>query len=261
MKRIVFIALLILGAQGLISAQGYITAIGLRYSGSSTVSNLGITLQQRIAPNITIEAITEWRQKEPILTLLAQYHQSLLFKGFNVYAGIGGHTNLADLEVSDNLNNFKYGMNGVLGAELRLPFFPLVISADIMPELNKIKDPVDLKEWDVKASTNISVRYVVYSDKMKRKRLKKKKKKERIEEKADKQEAREKDKVNQLKTKEKEKAEQEKAKAKEKAAQEKSKVKEKVEEEKVGKKIKNTAKDWWNNLKNKLPKVGKKEGS
>jgi len=252
MKRIVFIALLILGAQGLVSAQGYITAIGLRYSGSSTISNIGITLQQRIAPNITIEAITEWRQKEPILTLLAQYHQSLLFKGFNVYAGIGGHTNLADLEVSDNLNNFKYGMNGVLGAELRLPFFPLVISADIMPELNKIKtvDPSDLKQWDVKASTNISVRYVVYSDKMKRKRLKKKKKKARIEEKADKQEEREKGKLNEQKTKEKEKAAQEITKTKEKAAQQKEREKNKK-----------TAKDIWDNLKNKLPKIGKKQGS
>lgn len=249
MKRIVFIALLILGAQGIVSAQGYITAIGLRYSGSSTVSNIGITLQQRVAPSITIEAITEWRQKEPILTLLAQYHQSLLFKGFNVYAGIGGHTNLADLE-SDNLNNFKYGMNGVLGAELRLPFFPLVISADIMPELNKIKDPVDLKEWDVKASTNISVRYVVYSDKMKRKRLKKKKKKARIEEKADKQEDREKEKLNQEKTKEKEKA-----------AEEKTKAKEKAEQQKEREKNKKNAKDWWDGLKNKLPKVGKKGGS
>ena len=248
MKKIVFIALLIFGAQGIVSAQGYITAIGLRYSGSSTVSNIGITLQQRISPGFTIEAITEWRQKEPILTLLVEYHQPLLFKGFNVYAGIGGHTNLADLEVSDNLNNFKYGMNGVLGAELRLPFFPLVISADIMPELNKIKDPIDLKEWDVKASTNISVRCVVYSDKMKRKRLKKKKKKARIEEKADKQEEREKEKLSIDKTKEKEKAAEEKAKAKEKAEQEKEREKNKK-----------SAKDWWDDLKNKLPKIGKKQ--
>ncbi len=246
MKKIVFITLLIFGAQSIVLAQGYITAIGLRYSGSSTVSNIGITLQQRISPGFTIETIVEWRQKEPILTLLAQYHQPLLFKGFNVYAGIGGHTNLANLEVSDNLNNFKYGMNGVLGAELRLPFFPLVISADIMPELNKIKDPIDFKEWDVKASTNISVRYVVYSDKMKRKRLKKKKKKARIEEKADKQEDRENEKQNQAKAKEKNKAAEEKTKAKEKAAQQKEREKNKK-----------TAKDWWDGLKNKMPKIGK----
>jgi len=235
MKKIVCIALLILGIQGLILAQGYITAIGLRYSGSNTKSNIGITLQQRVAPKITIEAITEWRQKEPILTLLGQYHQPLLLKGFNVYAGIGAHTNLSNLELSDNLNNFKYGMNGVLGAEMRLPFFPLVISADIMPELNKIKDPPDLKEWDVKASTNISVRYVVYSDKMKRKRLRKKKKKARLEEKADKQEARE----------------------KEKAAQQKAREKEKATQQKDREKKKNNVKDWWENFKNKLPKIGK----
>jgi len=249
MKRIVFITLLIFGTQALVSAQGYITAIGLRYSGSNTVRNIGITLQQRIAPSITIEAITEWRQKEPILTLMAEYHKSLLFKGFNVYAGIGGHTNLSDLEVGDNLNNFKYGMNGVLGAEVRLPFFPLVISADIMPELNKIKDPPDLKEWDVNASTNISVRYVAYSDKMKRKRLKKKKKKARLEEKADKQEDREKDKLNQQKTKEKEKV-----------AEEKTKAKEKAEQQKEREKNKKSAKDIWDDLKNKLPKIGKKKG-
>jgi len=249
MRKFIFTILIIVCAQGFSAAQGYITAAGLRYSGSNDVNSIGITIQQRIKPKLTIELITEWRQKDPILTALFQYHKPLLFKGFNVYAGIGGHTNLADLDLRENINNFRYGFNGVLGAELRLPFFPLVLSADFMPELNKIKDPVQTnpKDWNLIASTNLSVRYVLYSDKMKRKRLKKKKKKARQEGKIEKQEERDKEKT----TKQEEREEQKTINQKERE--------EKKEEIIDTIKDKEKRKQWWDNLKNKLPKIGKKE--
>jgi len=144
---------------------------------------LGITVQQRVIPNITVGLIAERRHKEPIITATARFHKQILFKGFNVFAGVGAHTNFKDLSTVESLNNFKYGLNGIVGAELRLPFFPLVISADFMPEINKVKniDPTNAKEWDALLTTNFSVKYVFYSDKMKRKKQRKSRKADKKE--------------------------------------------------------------------------------
>jgi len=232
MKKIAIICLICFGATTFINAQGYISALGLRYSGNNSgLGSLGVTLQQRVTQNTTLEVIGEYRSKDPILTALFEFHKPIFIKGLNIYVGGGGHTNLARLSEGDVVNNFKYGINGILGAELRLPFFPLVISADIMPEINKVKfkDPVDvnLKDWDLKASTNISVRYVLSSDRMKRKKQKKKKKEAKQELKAEKQEVR----------------------------------KEKRETTIDNIKDKEKRKQWFEKLKDKLPKLGEKEKS
>jgi len=183
-NRFFALVLLVIATTFITNAQGYITAGGLRYHTSEDSNALGITLQQRIMPNVTIGLIAERRHKEPIITATARYHKPILFKGFNVFAGVGAHTNAKDLStVTESLNNFKYGLNIIAGAELRLPFFPLVVTADFMPEINKVKniDPVNAKEWNALLTTNFSVKYVFYSDKMKRKKLRKQRKEVRKE--------------------------------------------------------------------------------
>lgn len=184
-NRFFALVLFAIGIATITNAQGYITAGGLRYHTSENSNALGIILQQRIVPNITIGFIAESRHKEPIITATARYHKPILFKGFNVFAGLGAHTNTKDLSTTESLNNFKYGLNIIAGAELRLPFFPLVVSADFMPEINKVKDidPTNAKEWNAIFTTNFSVKYVFYSDKMRRK-------KQRKERRADKKEKR-----------------------------------------------------------------------
>lgn len=166
-----------------INAQGYITAAGLRYHTSENSNALGITLQQRIVPNFTLGLIAERRHKEPIVTATVRFHKQILFKGFNIFTGVGAHTNFKDLSTTESLNNFKYGLNGILGAELRLPFFPLVVAADFMPEINKVKniDPANAKEWNALLTTNFSVKYVFYSDRMKRKKQRTKRRSEKKE--------------------------------------------------------------------------------
>jgi len=166
-----------------ISAQGYITAAGVRYHTSENSNALGIIIQQRIVPNITVGLIAESRHKEPIVTATVRFHKQILFKGFNVFAGAGAHTNFKDLSTTESINNFKYGLNGIVGAELRLPFFPLVVAADFMPEINKVKnvDPINAKEWNALLTTNFSVKYVFYSDKMKRKKQRTKRRTEKKE--------------------------------------------------------------------------------
>jgi len=175
--------LLLIFSINIIVAQGYITAGGLRYHTSDDGNALGIVLQQRVIPNVTIGLIAEQRHKEPIITATARYHKHLLFKGFNVFAGMGAHVNFKDLSTTESLNNFKYGLNVIAGAELRLPFFPVVVAVDLMPEVNKVKniDPVNAKEWDALFTTNIAVKYVFYSDKMRRKKQRKERKATRKE--------------------------------------------------------------------------------
>jgi len=173
----------IVGVALVTNAQSYITAAGLRYHTSKNSNALGITIQQRIVPKITLGLIAERRNKEPIITATVRFHKQILFKGFNVFAGAGGHTNTKNLSTVESLNNFKYGLNGIIGAEVKLPFFPLVVTADFMPEINKVKnvDPINAKEWDALLTTNFSVKYVFYSDRMRRKKGRKKRKEENKE--------------------------------------------------------------------------------
>lgn len=159
-----------------VEAQLYNTAAGVRFSSfvsDSTGGNtLALTIQQRITPRFTIEAIGEMRNTQPVLTALLEYHKPILWRGLNVYAGVGGHTNLAKVEVRD----FSYGLDFIIGAELQIPFLPLVVSADLKPAVLQtfnlgVKDVLEL-DW----RTGISVRAIIFSDKQKRKRLRRKKK-------------------------------------------------------------------------------------
>lgn len=168
-----------------VQAQHYNTATGVRFSSfvSDSVggNTLGITIQQRITPRFTIEAIGEMRNDQPVLTALVEYHRPLIWRGLNVYAGVGGNTNLAKVDVKD----FSYGLDFILGAELKIPFLPLVVSADLKPAVLQtfevgVKDVMKL-DW----RTGVSVRAVIFSDKQKRKRLRKKKKDFRQEKRQD----------------------------------------------------------------------------
>jgi len=67
-NRFFAIVLFIIGTATITNAQGYITVGGVRYHTSENSTALGITLQQRIIPNITVGLIAERRHKEPIIS-------------------------------------------------------------------------------------------------------------------------------------------------------------------------------------------------
>ncbi len=155
-----------------VSAQLYNTAVGIRYGSHNNGGAIGLTVQQRITPQFTIEGILELREEQPILTALLEWHKPLLWKGFNVYFGGGANVALRQVDI----NNFSYGIDAILGIELKIPLVPLVVSADLKPAIERVDETYTF-DW----RTGLSARVIIFSDKQKRKRLRRKKKEIRQE--------------------------------------------------------------------------------
>lgn len=126
-------------------AQKYSTALGLRFAGNG----YGLTLQQRIVNNTTVEAIALASEREWSATVLAQQHFGILGPSLNYYFGAGGH-------IGRNKDSGPfYGLDGLIGAEYKIPILPLVISLDLKPTLEFKSD-----DW-VRFPTAFSLRYIL----------------------------------------------------------------------------------------------------
>ena len=160
-----------------LSAQRYNTAAGFRVT-----SGLGLTIQQRVAPQWTIEgiAMTNFFGNSDLIGL-AEYHGKIVFqKRLNWYVGGGLHTG----GFTDNgISNNTFGMAFVGGIEFTVKRFNL--SVDYMPLANFTR-PTGVKTFE--GTPAISVRYVLIErprntlrDKIKDKRddIKKNKKKKK----------------------------------------------------------------------------------
>ena len=93
------------------AAQSYITAGGIRIG-----NNFGLTLQQRVFENFTLEAIAQANKTSYSATLLGEMHRKLLWqKRFNYYFGGGGH--YGGYRKATNNTDAIYGVTGIVGAE------------------------------------------------------------------------------------------------------------------------------------------------
>ena len=149
------------------SAQTYFTAGGLRLG-----SSWGLTLQQRLADKLTAEVIlnSSFSGKETLLTVIPEWHHSILTKRLNIYTGVGLHTGSRTLETDAKIAT--YGITAIGGAELT--FAKLVLSWDIKPVLH-------LRGRDNPLGINsaVSVRYVFIKNKVYKDLTKSKKKKQK----------------------------------------------------------------------------------
>ncbi|GGF05391.1 hypothetical protein [Hymenobacter cavernae] len=132
------------------TAQKYITAAGLRLG----KENFGITVQQRIRPKGTLEGIGIIRNREVSATLLAEHHFGLLGRSLNYYAGGGGH-----LGTQKNHGGFG-GIDGILGLEYKVAFFPIVLALDVKPSV----EISNHEDW-FRVPTAFSLRYVFIKEK------------------------------------------------------------------------------------------------
>ncbi|MBD2766603.1 hypothetical protein IC235_01695 [Hymenobacter sp. BT664] len=126
-------------------AQKYRTAVGLRSDGS----NYGITIQQLVLPKTTLEGLGMLAPRERSATLLAERHFGILGPSLNYYFGAGAHVG-----IHKDDGNF-WGLDGVVGAEYKIAFFPIVLSFDFKPTVE-----FNSGDWN-RFPTAFSVRYII----------------------------------------------------------------------------------------------------
>ena len=145
-------AILLLLAAGLAQpalAQKYRTAAGFRSGGSS----YGITIQQLVLPGTTLEGLAMLAPRERSATLLAERHFGILGPSLNYYFGAGAHygTNRDD--------GHFWGFDGLIGAEYKIAFVPIVLSIDFKPTVE-----FNSRDWN-RFPTGFSVRYILLKQK------------------------------------------------------------------------------------------------
>jgi hypothetical protein len=134
------------------SAQGYGTAAGLRIG-----SGIGITLQQQIALNTTIEGILqrEFSNSDATLSLLYERHQNVLTKGLNIYAGGGVYyTWIANDANAIVQPKNAFGLSPIAGAELTIGSFN--VAFDFKPNIKLTGSGTGFQ-----MQSALSVRYVL----------------------------------------------------------------------------------------------------
>ncbi|MEZ4886989.1 MAG: hypothetical protein R3E32_19825 [Chitinophagales bacterium] len=141
MKKLLFLIICLLAANGLTQAQNYDAAVGIRF-GFPT----GITYKQFMGGNTAFEVIVGGGDKGGSVTALIEFHSEVLDQSLNVFYGLGGHigTWRSDLNV---------GVDGIFGLELSTSS-PIVMAIDIKPT-------VFLWRSDIRTSTGgaFSLRY------------------------------------------------------------------------------------------------------
>lgn len=177
-----------------LQAQKYNTAIGLRFGNN----HYGITAKQRVLRRTSLEGLVIVDPLQYNGTLLVQQHFPIIGRGFNIYMGPGVH-------VGEQKETGKfYGVDMVIGAEMKLPALPLVVSADIKPAYH-----FDHGEW-FDFSTALSLHYVIGKDTKARKDREKRKKK-RLKERQKRDQQKDKQKEKRQKDREKGKDNQDKS--------------------------------------------------
>ncbi len=174
MKKLCILSLGLLFALQLFS-QNYMTTAGLRFG-----TDWGLTVQQRIAENFTVEGILQssLQREEVLLTAMVERHYPVIHKGVNLYFGGGLHKgwiNEPPRPEYPNGFNDPLGITFVGGAEITLG--RLNISYDLKPAVN-----LRGGERTFYTQSGLSVRYVLISARDIKKFQKKQRKKKRQKE-------------------------------------------------------------------------------
>jgi hypothetical protein len=137
------------------SAQKYRTAVGARLGRN----DFGISLQQQILERNTLEGIFAIGNRDATGTVLFEHHFPIMGKGFNYYLGAGAHVG----QLKDH--GTFYGADVILGTELKLPIFPLLLSFDIKPAMH-----LHHEDWFDFAS-GFTLRYILVKEKKEKKKF------------------------------------------------------------------------------------------
>jgi len=132
-------------------AQKYRTAAGFRSDGN----NYGLSIQQVILPKATLEVLAMIASRERSATVMAERHFGILGPSLNYYLGAGAH-----LGTHKDDGTF-WGIDGIIGAEYKIAFIPVVLSLDFKPTFE-----FHSADWN-RFPTGFSVRYILVKQKKK----------------------------------------------------------------------------------------------
>ena len=130
-------------------AQKYRTAVGLRLGKNNT----GLTVQQKILENVTLEGLALAAPREFSGTVLAERHFGILGPSLNYYLGAGAH-----LGRHQDTGTFG-GLDAIVGAEYKIALTSFVLSLDIKPTYE-----FGAGDWS-RFPTAFSVRYIFVKEK------------------------------------------------------------------------------------------------
>lgn len=126
MKGIVFAMVLSVTAT-CIQAQDYKTALGVRISSQSAVVNHSVSLKHFFTPATAGELLVSFGDPGAVGVLI-EVHKPIASRNFNWYWGAGPYLGFSE--------NYRVGLQGALGLDLKLPSLPFNLSADWKPEMN-----------------------------------------------------------------------------------------------------------------------------
>jgi hypothetical protein len=146
-------------------SQRYKTAAGVRFD-----NGFNLTVQQYITNGWTAEGILHtplMASKDLGVTLLAEKHRKILFRGTNFYTGAGVHYYWQQNAVRDaeEIHNNVMGLTGIAGLEFSVGRINLAV--DWKPELHLSGDQARPFEWN---GASVSLRYII--EKRERKKVK-----------------------------------------------------------------------------------------
>jgi hypothetical protein len=175
----IFTQLILLGlfifVSGQSNAQRYGTAAGLRLGSNDFSRTIGITAQQRLLKNITIEGIAQSDfNRNTTLHVLLERHKPIISKRFNYYYGFGyslgweesNIKNSATMEIITTFGNNTNGIDLVGGIEMTI--LNTTVSLDYKPNFY-----MSGREEFYRTQVGISVRTVLVKSKEQDKRRRK----------------------------------------------------------------------------------------
>lgn len=157
-------------------AQRYGTAAGLRLGSNDFSRTIGLTAQQRILSNITVEGIVQSDfSRNTTLHLLLEKHRPIISKRFNYYYGLGyslgweesNIKNPITKEITTTYGNNTNGIDLIGGIEMTI--LNTTVSLDYKPNFN-----MSGREEFYRGQVGVSVRTVLVKSKEQDKRRRKK---------------------------------------------------------------------------------------
>ncbi|HEY2583772.1 MAG TPA: hypothetical protein VGI43_18320 [Mucilaginibacter sp.] len=133
------------------NAQGYTTAIGLKFGGFEN----GISVKYFTDSDVSLEGVVGFRTDGVVITGLYEFNQQAFgVNELKFYYGAGAHIGAIGSGIYHRYNGLEddytsghllLGIDGVIGLEYSIPDLPLAISLDLNPRLELATGPfVDL---------------------------------------------------------------------------------------------------------------------